>query len=58
MCIRVGNSYEEQYTRVLDNLLKLIEPVMLLLLASVVGLIALSLFLPLFKLLEQFGSGG
>lgn len=58
MCLRVGASYEEQYTRVLDNLLKLIEPVMLLILATVVGLIALSLFLPLFKLLEQFGQGG
>lgn len=55
MCIRLGNSYEEQYTRALDNMLKLIEPLMLVLLAGVVGSIALALFLPLFGLLEEFG---
>ncbi|MDP7062225.1 MAG: type II secretion system F family protein, partial [Planctomycetota bacterium] len=55
MCVRLGNSYEEQYTRALDNMLKLIEPVMLVLLAGVVGSIALALFLPLFGLLEEFG---
>lgn len=56
MCIRLGDSYEEQYTRSLDNMLKLIEPIMLILLAGLVGSIALSLFLPLFKLLEEFGA--
>ena len=56
MCMRIGDSYEEQYTRSLDNLLKLIEPIMLILLAGLVGSIALSLFLPLFKLLEEFGA--
>ncbi|MHC4380110.1 MAG: type II secretion system F family protein, partial [Planctomycetota bacterium] len=56
MCIRLGDSYEEQYTRALDNMLKLIEPIMLILLAGLVGSIALSLFLPLFKLLEEFGA--
>ena len=55
MCMRLGRSYEEQYTRALDNLLKLIEPVMLVCLAGLVGTIALALFLPLFKLLEEFG---
>ncbi len=56
MCMRVGTAYEEQYTRALDNMLKLIEPIMLVVLAGLVGSIALSLFLPLFKLLEEFGS--
>jgi type IV pilus assembly protein PilC len=53
--MRLGASYEEQYTRALDNMLKLIEPIMLVLLAGVVGSIALALFLPLFGLLEEFG---
>jgi type IV pilus assembly protein PilC len=56
MCMRIGTAYEEQYTRALDNMLKLIEPIMLVVLAGLVGSIALSLFLPLFKLLEEFGS--
>ncbi|MDP6963963.1 MAG: type II secretion system F family protein, partial [Planctomycetota bacterium] len=56
MCMRIGSAYEEHYTRALDNMLKLIEPIMLVVLAGLVGSIALSLFLPLFKLLEEFGS--
>ncbi|MFK5955052.1 MAG: type II secretion system F family protein [Planctomycetota bacterium] len=56
MCMRIGDSYEEQYTRALDNMLKLIEPIMLIVLAGLVGSIALALFLPLFKLLEEFGA--
>jgi len=56
MCMRIGESYEEQYTRSLDNMLKLIEPIMLIVLAGLVGSIALALFLPLFKLLEEFGA--
>ncbi len=56
MCLRVGANYESSFRRTLDMLLKLIEPFMLLVMAVVVGLIALALFLPLFKLLQQFGS--
>lgn len=56
MCMRIGSAYEEQYTRALDNMLKLIEPIMLVVLAGLVGSIALALFMPLFKLLEEFGA--
>lgn len=55
MCLRVGRNYETNYARTLDVMVKLIEPFMLLIMASMVGLIAFAMFLPLFKLLEQFG---
>ncbi|HBF22850.1 MAG TPA: pilus assembly protein PilC, partial [Planctomycetes bacterium] len=55
MCLRVGEGYEENYKRALDIALKLLEPAMLILMAGIVGSIALALFLPLFKLLEEFG---
>ena len=55
MCLRVGESYEENYNRVLDITLKMLEPLLLVLMAAVVGMIAISLFLPLFKLLAEFG---
>ena len=55
MCMRVGKNYELDYTRKLDDMLKLLEPAMLVTMACVVGFIAMALFLPLFKLLEEFG---
>ena len=55
MCVRVGKNYELDYTRKLDDMLKLLEPAMLVTMACVVGFIAMALFLPLFKLLEEFG---
>lgn len=56
MCLRVGDNYESNFNRSLDVLLKLIEPLMLIVMAVAVAMIALALFLPLFKLLETFGS--
>lgn len=56
MCLRVGKNYEQDYTRALDDLLKLLEPTMLVTMALIVGFIAMALFLPLFKLLEEFGN--
>ena len=55
MCLRVGANYEDSFNRTLDNLLKLLEPLMLLMMAALTAVIALALFLPLFKLLEQLG---
>jgi type IV pilus assembly protein PilC len=55
MCLRVGANLEENYKRAIDVALKLLEPIMLVAMAGVVGVIALALFLPLFELLKQFG---
>ena len=55
MCLRVGKNYEDNFKRAIDLALKLLEPIMLVFMAIVVGVIALALFLPLFELLKQFG---
>jgi type IV pilus assembly protein PilC len=55
MCLRVGQTYEVNYTRRLNDLLALLEPFMLVTMAVMVGAIAFSLFLPIFKLLGEFG---
>ena len=55
MCLRVGKNYEDNFKRAIDLALKLLEPIMLVFMAVVVGVIALALFLPLFELLKQFG---
>ena len=55
MSLRVGKSYEENFNRSLDIMLKMLEPLLLVLMAGLVGLIAVALFMPLFKLLAQFG---
>jgi type IV pilus assembly protein PilC len=55
MCERVGAAYEENYTRRLNDMLGLLEPFMLVIMAVLVGAIAFSLFLPIFKLLGEFG---
>ncbi len=56
MCLRVGSNYEENYSRRLNDLLGLLEPAMLVTMATLVGAIAFSLFLPIFKLLSEFGT--
>ncbi len=56
MCLRVGANYEENYNRTLDVVLRLLEPIMLVFMALVVGFIALALFMPIFKMLPNLGS--
>jgi type IV pilus assembly protein PilC len=58
MCLRVGESYEDNFNRSIDVALKLIEPTMLLFMAVGVGGIAMAMFLPLFELLEGLGNAG
>lgn len=47
---RVADFYERELTRRLNTLSKMIEPVMLLVMGAVVGLLVSSLILPIFKL--------
>ncbi|MCA8967707.1 MAG: type II secretion system F family protein, partial [Planctomycetes bacterium] len=47
---RIADFYEQEFTRRLGTLSKLIEPVMLLVMGAVVGVLVSSLILPIFKL--------
>ena len=52
---RVADYYEEQLTRRLKTVSKLAEPIMLLVMGGVVGVLVSSLILPIFKLSRAVG---
>ena len=47
---RAADSYEEEFSRRIQGALSLLEPVMILLMAGVVGFIVLAVLLPIFQL--------
>ena len=52
---RMAGHYERELSRRLESLAKLIEPMLLLLMGAVVGIIVASLILPIFKLSRAVG---
>jgi type IV pilus assembly protein PilC len=55
MLSRVAGAYEEEVDRAVEGLTSLIEPVMIIFLALVVGTIVIALFMPLIVMISQFG---
>jgi type IV pilus assembly protein PilC len=53
MLAKVADFYESEVEHTTDRLKSLIEPVMILILAGIVGFIVLSVFLPMFQLYNQ-----
>src|SRR5690606_5637836 len=53
MLEKVADFYEAEVDRAVDTLKSLIEPLMILLLACIVGLIVAAVLLPMFSLYEQ-----
>ncbi len=53
MLEKVADFYEEEVDRSVDTLKSLVEPLMILVLAAVVGIIVAAIFLPMFKLYEN-----
>lgn len=51
---RLSNYFDEEMTRGLDGISKLIEPVVLFILGGVVGFILLAAFLPIYQLAASF----
>ena len=49
MLIRLGEQYEQQTQRQIKTLTSMIEPVMILLMGSVVGFVVVSMLMPIFK---------
>jgi type IV pilus assembly protein PilC len=52
MLVKVADYYEEEVDVVVANLLTVLEPVMMVFLGVVVGGIVISMYLPLFKLIQ------
>ena len=53
MLEKVADFYEDEVDRAVDTLKSLIEPMMILVLALVVGLIVAAIMMPMFSLYEQ-----
>ena len=55
MLNRIADVYEEEVDRAVEALTSLIEPIMIVFLAVIVGGIVIALFLPLIKLIDKLG---
>jgi len=55
MLNRVADVYEEEIDRAVEALTSMIEPIMIVFLAVIVGGIVIALFLPLIKLIDKLG---
>jgi type IV pilus assembly protein PilC len=55
MLARIAITYEEEVDNAVEGLTSLIEPVMIIFLAVVVGGIVIALFMPLIKLIDALG---
>jgi type II secretory pathway component PulF len=54
----VASCLEDENTQVLSSLTRVIEPVMLVIMGTIVGTVAVSLFMPMFDMATITGSGG
>jgi type IV pilus assembly protein PilC len=55
MLTRIADVYEEEVDRAVEALTSMIEPLMIVFLASIVGTIVIAMFLPMIVLIEQLG---
>lgn len=56
MLLKVADSYEVQVDRKLENLFKVLEPALLVVMAIFVGFVVVALFLPLLSIMDSIGS--
>jgi type IV pilus assembly protein PilC len=57
MLVKVADYYEDEVDTVVANLLTIMEPVMLVFLGVVVGGIVISMYMPMFKLIQTLSGG-
>lgn len=57
MLLKIADNYEEEVDVAVASLVSLLEPVMVIVLGSVVGFIVLALFMPLVSLMQSVGGG-
>ncbi|MDP6539547.1 MAG: type II secretion system F family protein [Planctomycetota bacterium] len=56
MLLKVADAYEVQVDRRIEAMFKLLEPVLLVLIAALVGFIVVALFMPLLEIMSTLGS--
>jgi type IV pilus assembly protein PilC len=58
MLMKIADNYDEEVDNAVTAMTSLLEPVMIVFLAIIVGSIVIALFLPLIMLMDQVGSSG
>jgi len=58
MLMKVADNYEEEVDNAVSAMTSLLEPIMIVFLAVVVGSIVIAMFLPLIKLMDSLGGDG
>jgi type IV pilus assembly protein PilC len=53
MLIKVANAYEKRFDRRTENFLKLLEPLLVVFMAIIVGFIVVALFMPLMEIMNS-----
>jgi type IV pilus assembly protein PilC len=57
MLMKIADNYDDEVDNAVAAMTSLLEPIMIVFLAVIVGSIVIALFLPLIKLMEQVGEG-
>ncbi len=55
MLNKIADTYEEEVDNAVDGMTSMIEPVMIVFMAGIIGTIVIALFMPLIKLMNQLG---
>jgi type IV pilus assembly protein PilC len=55
MLVKVADRYEIEVDRTIDTTFKMIEPILLVVLAVIVGFIVFALFMPLLTMMQSIG---
>lgn len=58
MLMKIADNYEEEVDNAVSAMTSLLEPIMIVFLAVVVGSIVIALFMPLISLIDQLGGSG
>jgi type IV pilus assembly protein PilC len=58
MLLKIADTYDEEVDNAVAAMTSLLEPIMIVFLAVVVGSIVIALFMPLISLIDQLGSEG
>jgi type IV pilus assembly protein PilC len=53
--LKIADTYEEEVDNAVASMTSLLEPIMIVILALVVGSIVIALFLPLISIIDGFG---
>jgi len=58
MLLKIADTYDEEVDNAVSAMTSLLEPIMIIFLAVVVGSIVIAMFLPLIAMINQMSSGG